>query len=94
MISFVHAEPEVTLKVGCVVYSDDNLFPHTRNCLTNMIFLHALCRLRRLETFGAAVDVFTFQRIHFRIYRTMQNTNARAVISSVNVAKFNIVVNY
>lgn len=26
------------MKVDHVVYSDDNIFPHTRNCLTNMIF--------------------------------------------------------
>lgn len=51
MISFVHTEPEVTLKIDCVVYSDDNLFPHTRNCLTNVIFwLHALCHLHALQS--------------------------------------------
>lgn len=34
MTSFVLAEPEVTLKIDCVVYCDDNLFPYTTNSLT------------------------------------------------------------
>lgn len=75
MISFVHAEPEVTLKIDHVVYSDDNLFSYTRNCLTNMIFLHALCRLHPLETFIAAANVFPFRIIHLMIYKAMQNVD-------------------
>ncbi len=72
MISFVHAEPEVTLKMDHVVYSDDNLFSHTRNCLTNMISF-MLCAIYTRWKLSEQQQTYSLsKRLHFRIYRDMQ----------------------
>lgn len=94
MISFVHTEPEVTLKIDCVVYSDDNLFPHTRNCLTNVIFwLHALCHLHALQSKTSSQCILSslFQSV-LRVYTARHILHTPFFCCAVYI-KFNLFVN-
>lgn len=64
VIFFVNAEPEVTLKIDPVVYSDDNLFVHIRNCLPNRNFCLDLPKTWRRQRFCFQISCFETKKMH------------------------------